>query len=307
MVVLLSAVAAPRAVAAPVHYLTVSGSRNTVVDVRLPAVELRYDSIDVRTRGGFAGLYLEPRFRERSPESGSGAFVAPFAHVPGYPQGSVLGLAAGDYCTPDQPECRTAGPGTAWAMWRRRLPAGTYRLHLLADQPVTIRLPVTGMSRDLTIRPVRPGADMVRTATADGPTPGNAFVTNLRIETEARERTVYFVQDFVIGTPATAEEASQRTACIRVVQTVPDCPRPFDSRPAFQGFGYGDSRSYAILGPTPIALPGDGQTYTFGWAGYKPSEFGRATIEAVAQATTLNKDQYATLALVGIGLDSPAR
>lgn len=287
----------------PLHRLVITGSRNTVIDVRLPALLLRYDCIDVQTKGRLAGLYFEPRSPSRRPEDGSGALVAPFARVPDYPQGPALGLARGDYFGRDEGTFHDEGcDHYAWSFgWRQPLAAGTYRVHLLTDAPVTIRLPARGLRHDVRLRPTRPGADMMRTAASAGPTEGGTIVANLSIEAEARDKTVYFAQSFVIGRPATLESAMAQRICIREVELAPKCPRPLDDRPAFQGGGYGDPRARTGVGPAQVPIE-DGQTYNFVWAGYRPDEFGRASVEAVTDAVSLGAEQYATLALVGIGL-----
>jgi hypothetical protein len=135
---------APAARAADPHYLVVRGRGPAVADVTFAhPFQLLLDpgrpAPYVTTRGTYAGIWVED-VRARK-NLGVGVAVVP----------AMRGLGG------DVP--------LAWGYTQSELPAGRYRVHLLADGAAEIRVPVTGLSHDVVVKPT--GRDQVRATLRD--------------------------------------------------------------------------------------------------------------------------------------------
>jgi hypothetical protein len=140
-----TAVLAPMTHAAGPAYLRVVGSSSSYVDVTLRApMALDYTRIRIQAKGSLAGVYVEPL--TGLPEEGLG-FVVPLTFRASgldlHPL--LLGRAENDADRLDGP------PAT--------LQPGRHRVHLLADGPATISLPLVGArTTSLSLRPTRRSA-----------------------------------------------------------------------------------------------------------------------------------------------------
>lgn len=128
---LLTSAAGLPADAAPAGVLTVRGSTSAYVDVTFPArFRLHTDMFEtktpprVSTSGTFAGVWLD----RIGGDEATGA-----VEMAGLPAWSGMPIGLG---------------GTGW------LPAGSYRVYLLADGPTTVRINADGL-RDTTLTPER--------------------------------------------------------------------------------------------------------------------------------------------------------
>ena len=133
--ILAASLATPASAAPKTHHLVLRGARSASVDVTfatrfrplLGVIDSPAD-VSVTTKGTFAGVFFENLSRKL----GVGAVQVPEA----------------------------AGLGQAWPMsWGASderdfsLPAGRYRVHLLADGQATVRVGVEGLARDVSYVP----------------------------------------------------------------------------------------------------------------------------------------------------------
>ena len=135
---LLAVGAAPVTAAPATRVLTIRGAKNAYVDVtfatrfRLHTDDHRHkDAPRITTTGTYGGFYVVPL--GKGPEAvGAGTI-----QLQGLPVFANMAMGIGTF---------------EW------LPAGRYRVHLLADAETTVRVHGEGLRRDLSLRPAKPSA-----------------------------------------------------------------------------------------------------------------------------------------------------
>lgn len=138
----------------PSHLFEVSSHGTRVVDLRLPSVSIDWSRLSINAAvSKFAGLYFEPRDPGKSPRRGTGGIVSDMFRYDSAPS-LVFALGLYDFPFP-------VGDGARFGKVTK-LPAGSYRLHVIADGEVTLTLPLVGLAHSMRLRAASASQDAVR-------------------------------------------------------------------------------------------------------------------------------------------------
>ncbi|MDQ1711043.1 MAG: hypothetical protein QOE45_493 [Frankiaceae bacterium] len=234
------------ATSAPHGLLVLSGSRSAHQDVTF-ASRMTFDAagegIRYDTHGSYAGFYLEPLTGDRADGVGQ---VRPAAFgEAGFPS---LGLPLGRR----QVGALLTSPVT--------VPAGRYRVHLIADGATVVTVPVVGIAGKRVVRPTTPTTVSVRVSDVTprpggvGNVPGFASFTGA---VSVGSRTIAISAIHVLREGTTAAAQAVYTGCIEA-DPVPVCRSNGDTY--FDSTGHYPSNSTAFTESVCSAayyFPGD--------------------------------------------------